>query len=130
MNSELLAEMKAKRDERLPMTLDHEQLKEVLSALESPVIYPQSFGAVGESEVVLPDEAPKEEEEETESPVDVAPSGPKQGKLPEDFPGRALLADAGINTFAQARKQRDGEGLTAVAGVGPATAQKIEEALA
>lgn len=59
------------------------------------------------------------------------PEPPKQGKLPEDFPGHAALAEAGINTFAQARKQRDSkDGLTGVAGIGEATAAKIEEALA
>ena len=53
----------------------------------------------------------------------------KQGPLPGDFPGHQQLADAGINTYAQARKQRDGEGLEAVPGIGPATAVKINEAL-
>ncbi len=65
--------------------------------------------------------------------VDATPEdeGPKQGKLPEDFPGRVALGEANINTFAQARKQRDSkDGLTGVPGIGAATATKIEEALA
>ncbi len=54
----------------------------------------------------------------------------KQGHLPDDFPGRAALAEADINTYAQTRKQRDSEeGLTGVPGIGKATATKIEERL-
>ena len=71
---------------------------------------------------------------EEEAPAPAAPaaaepeSEPPSGKLPDDFPGHAALADAGITTFAQARKQRDSsEGLKGVPGVGDATAAKIEE---
>ena len=49
-----------------------------------------------------------------------------KGKLPEDFPGHAALAEAGINTYAQLRKAGD---VTEVSGIGPATAKKITEAL-
>ena len=48
------------------------------------------------------------------------------GPLPDDFPGRSALADAGINTYAQLRKVDD---VTDLPGVGPATAAKIAEAL-
>lgn len=51
---------------------------------------------------------------------------PKQGKLPEDFPALAALEDAKITTYAQLRKVKD---LTSIPGVGPATAEKIAEAL-
>ena len=49
-----------------------------------------------------------------------------KGKLPEDFPGKTELAEAGINTYAQLRKHGD---VTDVDGIGPATAAKIKEAL-
>ena len=49
-----------------------------------------------------------------------------KGKLPEDFPGHAALAEAGINTYGQLRKVSD---LTAIAGIGEATAAKILETL-
>lgn len=53
-----------------------------------------------------------------------------EGRLPEGFPSRQALAGAGINTFSQLRKARDAEGgLTAVTGIGDASAAKIEEAL-
>lgn len=50
-----------------------------------------------------------------------------KGSLPDDFPGRAALADAGVNTFTQLRKFGD---VTEIAGIGPATAEKIATALA
>lgn len=50
----------------------------------------------------------------------------KQGKLPDDFPGYAALAAAGISTYAQLRKAGD---VTKIEGIGPATAEKIETAL-
>lgn len=53
-----------------------------------------------------------------------------KGKLPSDFPGRAALESAGVTTYAQVRKTRDGDGLTSVPGIGAATAAQIEEAIA
>lgn len=50
------------------------------------------------------------------------------GPLPDGFPGRAKLADAGINTYAQVRKAEDG--LEQIEGIGPQTATQIREALA
>lgn len=49
-----------------------------------------------------------------------------KGKLPEDFPGHSALAAAGITTYSQLRKAGD---VTDVVGIGPATAEKIAEAL-
>ena len=49
----------------------------------------------------------------------------KNGPLPDDFPGRAALAEADINTYAQARKAD----FTQVPGIVDATARKIAEAL-
>lgn len=48
--------------------------------------------------------------------------------LPEDFPGRKELAAAGISHVENV--PRDEDGLTAVRGIGPATAAEILEALA
>lgn len=48
------------------------------------------------------------------------------GPLPDDFPGRSALADAGINTYAQLRAAGD---VTEIAGIGAATDAKITEAL-
>ena len=67
-----------------------------------------------------------EQAEEMGEDVGASVSAPKQGKLPEDFPGHAALAEAGINTFGQLRKAGD---VTEIEGIGPATAKKIEEAL-
>lgn len=61
--------------------------------------------------------------------TDPANEPPKlKGQLPDDFPGRAKLADAGINTYAQARKAE--EGLEQIEGIGPQTATQIRAALA
>lgn len=48
-------------------------------------------------------------------------------EFPEDFPGRAPLIAAGITTFAQLEAVED---LTAVSGIGKATAERISAALA
>lgn len=52
---------------------------------------------------------------------------PLRGKLPEDFPGHSALADAGITTYAGVRKQL--ETIEDIDGIGPATAEKIREAM-
>lgn len=49
-----------------------------------------------------------------------------RGRLPEDFPGHAALAAAGVDTYGKLRKVSD---LTEIEGIGPATAEKIQEAL-
>jgi hypothetical protein len=58
-----------------------------------------------------------------------APAAPAHatGTLPDDFPGRAALAAEGIDTYAKLRAYGD---VTAVPGVGAATAAKISAALA
>jgi len=48
-------------------------------------------------------------------------------ELPEDFPGRAALADVGHKTKADIAGLSEEE-LTAIPGIGPATAKKIVEA--
>ncbi|HEV8655638.1 MAG TPA: helix-hairpin-helix domain-containing protein [Candidatus Limnocylindria bacterium] len=50
----------------------------------------------------------------------------KSGPLPDDFPGRDKLADAGIRTYAQLRDAGD---VTEIPGIGEATAKKIADAL-
>jgi hypothetical protein len=50
----------------------------------------------------------------------------KTGPLPDDFPGRAALAEAKINTYAQLRAAGDP---TTIPGIGEATAEKIAEAM-
>lgn len=52
-------------------------------------------------------------------------SGPKP--LPEDFPGRKALADAGVNHYVDV--PRTVEELTAIKGIGPATAAEIGDVL-
>jgi DNA uptake protein ComE-like DNA-binding protein len=54
----------------------------------------------------------------------------KSGPLPDDFPGVTQLRAADINTYAQARKAGLAEGgFESIPNIGPATAQKIVEAL-
>ena len=53
------------------------------------------------------------------------PTGTRRGPLPDDFPGRAALAEAGVNTYGQLRRVSD---LTAIPGIGKATAEKITAA--
>lgn len=49
-----------------------------------------------------------------------------KGPLPEDFPGRAALAEAGITSYGKLRRYK-GE-LTEIDGIGAATAEKIKAA--
>lgn len=51
----------------------------------------------------------------------------KAGELPEDFPGRVALNDAGHKTTADIAGLSEAE-LTAIPGIGPAAAKKIVEA--
>jgi hypothetical protein len=48
--------------------------------------------------------------------------------LPEEFPGRAALAESGINTYGEVSSFNE-EDLTALKGIGAATAAKIVEAV-
>jgi len=58
----------------------------------------------------------------------ISPEAPAlKGKLPEDFPGHASLEAAGLTTYAKVRKSLDT--LEEVEGIGPATAEKIREAV-
>lgn len=52
---------------------------------------------------------------------------PLRGKLPEDFPGGGALEAAGVTTYAGVRKQL--QSLEDIDGIGPATAEKIREAM-
>jgi len=61
--------------------------------------------------------------------VEAAAEAPQlKGKLPEDFPHHSLLAEAGINTYAQVRKAQNA-GWEDVAGIGEGRAADIAEAL-
>lgn len=53
----------------------------------------------------------------------------KRGKLPEDFPGRAALEEADLGTYAKVRKAKERDELKDVAGIGPATIERIEAEL-
>lgn len=77
---------------------------------------------------ILPAEAPTEEEAVV-IPAEEAPATEKTGALPDDFPGRVALEAAGIDTYEEVHAQIAGDGLTALDGIGDATATKIEEAL-
>lgn len=50
-----------------------------------------------------------------------------KGKLPEDFPGYSALDNAGLTTYAKVRKNLGS--IEDVEGIGPATAEKIREAM-
>jgi hypothetical protein len=67
--------------------------------------------------------------ESAEAPADEPK--PLRGKLPEDFPGHSSLEDAGLTTYAKVRAHLDKfeteEGK--VEGIGPATLEKIREAM-
>lgn len=120
MLTEIFEEMKAKIAANCGMSLTLEETKEVLAALTSSAVVAASAPGVEAKKETLPPDESEGAEEVVE----------QKGPLPEDFPGRAALADAGINTFAQARKARDSEeGLTGITGVGDVTAKAIEEAL-
>lgn len=56
-----------------------------------------------------------------------AEAKPLRGKLPEDFPGLSPLEAADVTTYAGVRKHLDS--LEEIEGIGPATAEKIQEAM-
>ncbi len=60
------------------------------------------------------------------TPTPAATTTVKQGPLPDDFPGRDKLEDAGIRTYAQLRDAGD---VTELPGIGDATAKKIADAM-
>ena len=51
-------------------------------------------------------------------------------QLPEDFPGRAALEEAGEFTPAKIRKRVEAGTLTEIPGIGEATAEKITTEMA
>lgn len=55
-------------------------------------------------------------------------ASPRQGKLADDFPHRAALEAAGINTYAQARKAHE-SGWSDVHGIGDGKGKDIGDAL-
>lgn len=55
--------------------------------------------------------------------VDLREPAPTGTPLPEDFPGRAALAAAGIDSLEAV--PRDGDDLVAIAGIGKVTAGQI-----
>lgn len=67
---------------------------------------------------------------EPEADDDDSGSGKKlKGKLPDGFPGKAALDEAGYGTYAKVRKLHDQGKLTEVPGIGEVTAGHIGEAL-
>jgi len=82
---------------------------------------PEPAGKVSAS--AHPDIAPGVVEEPETASI---PPEKQKGKLPDDFPGRAALKEAGITKFGQILKVKD---LTKIDGIGPATADKIKAAL-
>jgi hypothetical protein len=119
---------------------DSEQkaLKDAAAAnrkVESDEVHSPSFpSAARPLAAEVPGNAPTEEEKAAtgESAGDgddaeTSAASSKRGKLPEDFPGRVALEEAGVTTYGQVRKVKD---LTELPGIGDATAAKIEEALA
>lgn len=82
-------------------------------------------------ESALPEAKPEPTTKKTTTPATPpTPSGgaaaPKSGALPDDFPGVVYLLEAGIATYAQARKVED---FTTIPGIGESTAEKIKAAL-
>lgn len=122
--NEIIEEMKAKVTDNCGMSLTAEEVKTILAALTSPAVAQENAAGVAAIAATVPPESAIESAdliEETAEP---------KGKLPDTFPGHAVLSAAGINTYAQLRKQMQSkDGLTAIPGVGDTTAERIEEAL-
>ena len=74
-----------------------------------------------------------EDPEGSEAAADESDAGtqPKtlKGPLPDGFPGKAALEEAGYNTYAKVRKLRDQGKLTEVPNIGDITAEQIEDSL-
>ncbi|MFW6084876.1 MAG: hypothetical protein ACODAA_06655 [Gemmatimonadota bacterium] len=71
-------------------------------------------------------EALESRENEAGGGDDGAGTPPEGGTLPEDFPSRDELVEAGLDTLAKVRAADD---LTVVNGIGPARAKEIAEQL-
>jgi len=102
-----------------------ETAKCVLAGTEGGIEGLQEFEAKARE---IKNEPPKKNDDVPEKPADAktVAVAPKQGKLPDDFPGVAALNAAGISTYAQLRNAGD---VTHIEGIGPATAVRINEAL-
>lgn len=104
------------------------------TAADEPVVDPKTdmnryYYRPGTTEPELrPEIAAAEAAAAAKAPAESA-NEPKalRGKLPEDFPGAAALEAAGVTTYAGVRKQL--ESLEDIDGVGPATAEKIRDAM-
>lgn len=129
MSNDFIEELKAKVTANCGMALTPAEAKELLGLLTSPETVAASAPGVEAKKETLPAEDAKIVHPE-DFGAKTSVTEEKKGPLPDNFPGRAALAGAGINTFAQARKARDSEeGLTGITGVGDATAKAIKEAL-
>lgn len=62
-----------------------------------------------------------------------APQSPKEQRpvtpLPDDFPGRAHLIEAGLATLEAVREYGAANGFDSIKGIGPVTAEEINAAL-
>lgn len=74
-------------------------------------------------------EVPPPADEPVEPAEESASAKKRQGKLPDGFPGKAALDEAGYTTYAKVRKLHDQGKLTEVPGIGEITAGHIGEAL-
>lgn len=89
--------------------------------------------ATQDEEATVEESAPEvtdvpEDDEAADEPADT--SGKKlKGKLPEGFPGKVALDEAGYTTYAKVRKLHEQGKLTEVPGIGEVTAGHIGEAL-
>lgn len=74
-----------------------------------------------------PEPAPAPAPEPEPQPEPPQPEQPTTDELPEDFPGRKALTEAGITTLSQVRQL---ENVTDIPGIGEVKAAQIAEALA
>jgi len=95
------------------------RFEQAVAGLRNENLHPKAMAA----SVVVAQKAELKAEAKAEAKAEV-----KQGKLPEDFPHRAALEAAGINTYAQARKAHE-SGFADVHGIGEAKGNEIGDAL-
>lgn len=106
--------------EDVPAEVKEELVEEVMNdtaegiTVQGSTTSPETFAKVKET-LTYP-ESPATEKEHLEV----------KGPLPKDFPKHELLHEAGINTYGQLLKCDD---LTAIEGIGPATAKEIAKRL-